>query len=350
VQTQDTAGVPRTFVMPIELDFYGAGGESKQARIQNRARSQEFQIPLAFRPQWVDFDPSDVIEKELSFAQPLDALIAKSRRDPAAMSRLSAVADLAQIQGSGVGAAVTALTHALNHDPFYAVRAAAASSLAQLHTESAKAALLKAIAQPDSRVRVAVVKGLASFTRNPSVYRALTAALSNDQSFAVQASAAVGLGSDGDLGAFRVLSQVAVSTDEVHVMQGVFEGLITTGDLRAFPILLTDARPGVPERLRLEALKALAGARGFAPAAEMSAVAAAVRGALRDPTLFIRQAGEALAGSYGLTAFAGQIETIARTAPTQFERAAASAALQQLRVHSTASPTVSSAPDTRSGR
>src|SRR6185437_8807566 len=99
----------------------------------------------------------------------------------------------------------------------------------------------------------------------------LTAALSNDQSFAVQASAAVGLGSDGDLGAFRVLSQVAVSTDEVHVMQGVFEGLITTGDLRAFPILLTDARPGVPERLRLEALKALAGARGFAPAAEMSA-------------------------------------------------------------------------------
>src|SRR6185503_9937024 len=51
VQTQDTAGVPRTFVMPIELDFYGAGGESKQARIQNRARSQEFQIPLAFRPQ-----------------------------------------------------------------------------------------------------------------------------------------------------------------------------------------------------------------------------------------------------------------------------------------------------------
>ncbi|HEX5461724.1 MAG TPA: M1 family metallopeptidase [Steroidobacteraceae bacterium] len=350
VQTQDTAGVPRTFVMPIELDFYGAGGESKHVRIQNRVRSQEFQIPLAFRPQWVDFDPSDVIEKELSFVQPLNALIAKSRRDPAAMSRLAAVADLAQIEGTGVGAAVTALTRALNRDPFFAVRAAAASSLAQLHTESAKAALLKAIAQPDSRVRVAVVKGLASFTKDPSVYRALTAALSDDQSFAVQAAAAAGLGPDGDLGAFRVLSRAAMSRDEVHVVQGVFEGLITTADPRAFPILLADARPGVPERLRLEALEALAGARGFAPAAKMSEVAAAVRGALRDPTLFIRQAGEALAGSYGLTAFAGQIETIARTAATEFERAAATAALQQLRAHSTASRTVSSAPDTRSGR
>lgn len=344
VQTQDTAGVPRAFVMPIELAFHGADGKSRRLRIEDRTRAQEFEIPLAFTPQWVDFDPDDVIEKDLVFEQPLDALVAASARDPVAMSRLSAVDGLAQIRGSGVGAAVAALTHVLDSDPFYAVRAAAASSLARLHTESARAALLKALGQPDSRVRVAVVKGLASFTRDQSAYHALTAALRNDRSFAVQAAAATGLGADGALGAFDVLRAEAARQDEVHVMQGVFAGLVATRDPRALGPLLADAHPGVPERLRVQALKALAGASGFVPAAAKSTVAAAVRGALDDPTLFIRQAGEGLAGAYGLEEFEGEIETLARTAPTAFERDAAGAALQELRRNSTAAHTGSSRP------
>jgi aminopeptidase N len=336
VQTQDTAGVPRAFVMPIELDFHGADGEFKRLQIEDRTRSQEFEIPLAFTPQWVDFDPGDIIEKELVFEQPLDALVARSERDPVAMSRLAAVDDLGAIRGSGAEAAVGALTHVLNSDAFFAVRAAAASNLARLHTESAEAALLKAIAQPDSRVRVAVVNGLASFAPDEPAYRALTAALRNDRSFAVEAAAAAGLGSANEPEAFGVLREEAEKKGEIHVMQGVFAGLLATRDPRAIAILLANARPGVPERLRVQALKTLAGASGFAPAAERGAVAAAVRKALGDPTLFIRQAGENLAGAYGLAAFEGQIETTARTAPTAFERDAAGAALRELRRNATA--------------
>ena len=166
-QTQDTDGVPRAFIMPIEVDFHGADGESKRLQIEDRTRSQEFEIPLAFTPQWVDFDPGNVIEKDLVFEQPLDALVAKSGRDPMAMSRLAAVAGLGEIKGPGAEAAVAALTRVLDSDPFYAVRAAAASSLARLHTESAKAALLGALQQPDSRVRVAVVKGGSSLRTRP---------------------------------------------------------------------------------------------------------------------------------------------------------------------------------------
>lgn len=338
VQTQDAAGVPRVFIMPIELDFHGAGGESKRLQIEDRTRTQEFEIPLAFTPQWVDFDPSDVIEKELAFQQPLAALVAQSERDPVAMSRLSAVGELAQFKDSSAEAAVAALTHALDDDPFYAVRAAAASSLAHLHTASAKVALLKALAQPDSRVRVAVVNGIASFAHDESAYRALAAALGNDRSFAVQAAAAAGLGSEGDSRAFDLLREEAAKEGEIHVKQGVFAGLVATRDPRAIPLLLADAHPGVPERLRVQALKALSGASGFAPAAEKSAIAAAVRAALDDPTLFIVEAGENLAGAYGLAGFEGEIETIARTAPTAFQRDAAGTALQQLRAHSAASP------------
>ena len=133
-------------------------------------------------------------------------------------------------------------------------------------------------------------------------------------------------------------------------MQGVFAGLVATRDPRAIALLLADARPGVPERLRVQALKALTGASGFAPATDQSAISTAVRAALSDPTLFIRQAGEDLAGAYGLAGFESEIETIARTAPTAFERDAAGIALQQLRLHSKSCHTASCPPDTRAGR
>ncbi|MGH8180049.1 MAG: M1 family metallopeptidase, partial [Steroidobacteraceae bacterium] len=47
VQTQDTAGVPSAFIMPIELDFHGVDGESRHVRIEDRTRTQEFAIHLA---------------------------------------------------------------------------------------------------------------------------------------------------------------------------------------------------------------------------------------------------------------------------------------------------------------
>ncbi|HXR91783.1 MAG TPA: M1 family aminopeptidase, partial [Steroidobacteraceae bacterium] len=335
MQTQEAAGVPATFVMPIELAFHGAAGPSKTVQIDDRARTQEFEIPLAFAPRWVDFDPRDIIEKELAFQQPVDATIARLKRDPVAMSRLSAASELAQTRGPSVDAAVTALAQALRGDSFYAVRAAAASSLARLHTDGAKAALLAALHQSDGRVRAGAVKAVATFEHDPSVYRALIARLRDDRSPAVQAAAADALGSYGPLGAFDILREEAAKQVEPHVVQGVLAGLVATRDPRALPILLADARAGVPERLRLDALKALAGASGFAPPSDKSAVTGVARDALADATLSIRQAGESLAGAYGLTKFEGEIGTIARTAPTAFERDAAQGALEQLRLHST---------------
>ena len=336
-QTQEGAGVPSTFIMPIELAFYGTGGRAEHLRIEDRTRSQEFEIPLGFAPRWVDFDPRDVIEKELVFQQAADATIAQLKDDPVAMSRLSAAGGLGGIQGPSVHSAVTALAHALRSDPFYAVRATAASSLGRLHTEEARTALMAALQQPDSRVRTAAVEALAGFEHDRSVYDALKARLRDDRSPAVQAAAATALGSYVRLGAFSALSAAAAGNDEPHVMQGVLEGLVATKDPRALPILLAHARAGVPERLRLGALKALGGTTGFASAGDRSAITGIVHDALADPTLSIRLAGESLAGAYGLVAFADEIGTNARTAPTGFERDAAQSALQQLRMHSTPS-------------
>lgn len=143
-QTQHTDTLTPIFDMPIEFAFYGLHGQSKRVLVRDHWRIPTFDIPVGFDPRWVDFDPDDVIDKTLEFAQPLTAWIAKARNDPAMMSCLSAVQQLGTIRGPGSNATVTALTRVLGHDAFYGVRWFAAARLGDIHTAHAKAALLAA--------------------------------------------------------------------------------------------------------------------------------------------------------------------------------------------------------------
>lgn len=332
-QTQDAPGVPHVFVMPIELDFHGAQGQSRQVIIDDGERVQEFKIALDFEPLWIDFDPHDVIEKSLLFNQPLTALVAKAEDDPATMSRLSAVRELGSVSGTGKDTAASALISRLQRDGFYGVRVYAARSLGEIHTPAAKAALLGALAQPDGRVRAAAVAALATFKRDPQVYRALLGRLGGDASYAVEAAAAGAIATSGAANAFSVLARVARTGAESHVMAGVLEGLAATGDPQALAILLTDARPGRSETLRRSSLSALEQAPRTSSSGTREALAATVRTALDDQDLSIRLTGEEVAGVLRLAQLRPDIEKLARTAPTAFEQDAAEEALQQLRIH-----------------
>jgi aminopeptidase N len=332
LQTQQTNALTPIFDMPIELAFYGADGKSKHTRIRDNQRTQVFNIPIGFEPRWVDFDPDGIIDKTVDFEQPLDALIAKAELDPTMMSRFSAVQQLGGVKGAGSNSAVAELTRVLGKDAFYGVRRVAAASLGQIGGNAAKAALLTALNQPDSRVRVAGVQALAGFHKDQSVYAALAHALHNDSSYAVEAAAAEGLGSSGDPEAFSILQAAAATESEVHVMGGVFAGLAATGDARAGPILLTHARAGVPEQLRLSALAALSeiSGPGSLEKNDRQALSEVVRAALHDPLISVQQAGEQLAGKYDLNEFRAEIQAQAQTAPMAFERDASQKVLSQL--------------------
>ena len=332
-QTQDAPGVARVFVMPIELDFHGAHGQSRRVIVNDRERVQEVAIALDFEPLWIDFDPHDVIEKSLMFEQPLAALVSKARRDPAMMSRLAAVRELGSVDGGGKETAVSALSARLRHDGFYGVRIYAARSLGEIHTPAAKAALMDALAESDSRVRAAAVAALATFKGDPEVYRALLGRLDGDSSYAVEAAAAEAIGTSGAANAFAVLERVAGRGADGHVMGGVLEALAATGDPRAFAILLTDSRPGRPGTLRRESLSALEHVRQLPPGSAREALRATLRAALDDQDLSIRLTGEEAAGVLGVTELRPDIAKLARTAPTAFEQDAAEQALQQLRGH-----------------
>ena len=332
-QTQDAPGVARVFVMPIELDFHGARGQFRRVIINDDERAQQFKIALDFDPLWIDFDPRGVIEKSVVFKQPVAAWVAQAQGDPVMMSRLSAVRELGSVSGRDTETAVSALSERLQHDAFYGVRIYAARSLGQFHTPAAKAALLGALAQADSRVRVAAVAALAGFKGDPEVHHALLGRLDGDSSYAVAAAAAEAIGGSGAADAFSVLERVAGTGADSHIMGGVLEGLAATGDMRAFAILLSDARAGKPETLRRESLNALEHAGPTTSRNTREGLVATLRAALADQDLSIRLTGEEVAGVRGLTELRPEIEKLARTAPTAFEQDAAEQALQQLPVH-----------------
>ena len=332
LQAQSGRGVPRIFEMPIWLAFHGLHGESKSVRVFNTARSQRFEFPLTFEPAWVDFDPNGVIEKTLDFTQPEPALIAQAEQDPAMMSRLFAVIQLAQVNAAGKPAAVTALTQVLAQDAFYGVRVQAALALGRLHTSTAKAALLGALAAHDSRVRVAVIRALAAFSWDRRVYAAQVRAFRQDPSVAVQAAAAEDIGTSGRHSATAILVAAAKPHRDIHVLKGIFGGLAATRAAQAAGLLLSYARPGVPEHLRIDALHALAGMPVAGRRARRTLLAVE-RAALEDPFLSTQFAAQNLAAADGLTELRSLIQRQAQTAPTAFQRAAAEAALEKLQKH-----------------
>ena len=334
-QTQHGRGVPGVFVMPIELDFHGPHGRSRRVVIDDRRRTQTFDFPLDFKPRWVDFDTHDIIEKNVVFAQPVRALMLELRDDPAMASRLYAARRLGTASGPDVEAAVSALSAALEHDSFYGVRAFAARSLGRLHTQAAKRALVAALAEPNDRVRVAVIQALGRFRGDRHVYGTLLSRMRNDPSYAVEAAAAVAIGNSGNPGACSALERAAALATNRHVLGGIYEGLAATGNPRALVLLAAGSRPGTRLALRLGALRALAHPGPALSKTVRADLVHVVRAALDDSDLSIRDAGEKVAGAWGLTELDGSLERLLRAAPTRFERGEVSRALRQVHRHST---------------
>jgi aminopeptidase N len=329
-QTQRTDAVTPVFDMPIDVVFHGGNGERQETQLRDHLGRQEFEVPLAFTPRWVAFDPDDVIDKTVQFEQPLDALIAQAAQDPAMTSRLWAVGELGKVQGANRERRVAALTHVLGEDRFYGVRAAAAAGLGRLGTGEAKTALLAALRQSDSRVRTAVVQGLGDLPKDRVVYAALVDTLHKDSSYAAEAAAAEALGRSGAVGAFEVLQGEVAQQPEVHVMRATLDGLVATRDPRGVAILLAQAQRGRPERIRVSALAGLAKLKQAVGTAHAHELVGVVEAALQDPYLPVREAGVELAGVFDLAQFRADIQKDA-DAPLDTQRELAQKVLAQFK-------------------
>ncbi len=299
-QTQKLDAVTPIFRMPIEVAFHGAHGKTRRVRIWDERATQEFTIPLAFRPLWVSFDPDGVIDKTLQFHEAVPALVAQAERDGSMRSRLWAVEQLGTLRGAEADGVVPALDHVLQTDGFYRVRAAAATSLGTIGGVATARALQNALGQPDDQVRTAVVTALSKVKRDTSVFVIETRLLRTDPSYAVQAAAATAIGASGNPGAFEVLSAHIDPAWDRHLVDAILEAITATHDPRAAGLLFTWSRPGIPERERDAALTALAQTHFCLNEDQKLQLALIVRAARHDPVEITRAAGAKVAKTYAI--------------------------------------------------
>ena len=161
--------------------------------------------------------------------------------------------------------------------------------------------------------------------------RHLVDALNADVSYAVAGGCGSAVGQVRRAAqAFEVLQAKVTTKPEVHVMIATLNALAATKDPRAANILLAEAQPGVPERIRLNALAALAGLKGTVEQDHLQELVEVVRAALHDPFFPIQEAGEELVGAFHLVQFKADIQAEAQDAPTYMQREPAREVLDQL--------------------
>ncbi len=138
------------------------------------------------------FDPGDVVLKSLKIEKPRPLWRRQLAAARLGIDRVIAVGGVAK---SVEPDSVRALGEALEGDPFWAVRAAAARALGATRRDDALDLLLATIGDPHPRVRRAVVAGLGEYRGDERAGEALAALLQKgDRSYFVEAEAALSLG------------------------------------------------------------------------------------------------------------------------------------------------------------
>ncbi|HBB33109.1 MAG TPA: aminopeptidase [Cyanobacteria bacterium UBA9273] len=227
-------------------------------------REQSFYFPLEKKPQFISFDRGNNYLKTVALEYPIPELKAQLKFDPDPVSRIYAAKALAKKGGLE---AVNALSEALTGDAFWGVRVEVAKQLAEVKLDLVATALMAGLPDEDARVRRAVVEALSKIKTLES-YEALKQLLAKgDPSYYVEASAANALGK---------LASGLLKTKENEVSQlltdilreragwnevvrsGAISGL---SQMKSSPVALDViseyTRPGIPQPLRLSAIRAL---------------------------------------------------------------------------------------------
>ncbi|HEY3225892.1 MAG TPA: M1 family aminopeptidase [Planctomycetota bacterium] len=174
------------FRVPIDVEIETESGR-KTHRIEVKERTQTFTFDVDGIPEIIDFDRDGSILKTFEFARTPAELMRQLERDDQAWHRWWAAREL-----SGKAEATATLTNALAHDGSFRVRIAAAESLGEIKSLEARRALVAALRQPATLVRVAVLKALANHAEEAA--EALAATFEKDASPACRAAAATSLG------------------------------------------------------------------------------------------------------------------------------------------------------------
>lgn len=236
----------------------------KTFTVRVHEREQSFYFPLENKPQFISFDHGNNYLKTVALEYPTPELKAQLKFDPDPISRIYAAEALAKKGGLE---AVKALSEALKTEPFWGVRVEVARQLAQVKLDQVTDALLVGLSDNDAHVRRAVVEALGTVKTLQSYEAIKQVVEKGDPSYYVEASAASVLGGmvstnlkDKEDEAIQLLTNVLrerIGWNEV-VRSGAISGL---SQMKSSPValnvILEYTTPGVPQPLRLAAIRAL---------------------------------------------------------------------------------------------
>lgn len=189
-QTQTIDDDVLLFQFPVRIRFV-VDRQVIDHPIEVTKLEEEFTFSLADNPSVVRFDPDYSVLAEIDFNKSDALLKAQIQRQDDMIGRLLACVALGK---RGTHQSVELLSTALDNDPFYGVRIAAAAALAKHDSQEADQALVQNWQkQTDARVRLAVVQHLVKrfSDRTPELIESL---LTAEQNPAIQATAIKALG------------------------------------------------------------------------------------------------------------------------------------------------------------
>lgn len=227
-------------------------------------KEHNFYFPLPQQPQFISFDMGNYHLKTVTLEYPIQELKTQLKYDPDVTSRIYAAEALTKQGGLEV---INVLLEALEHDPFWGVRAEVAKQLGNIKLQQAVTALMTGLQDKNTKVRRAVLEALSNFKTEDSYQAVKEVAQQGDASYYTEATALRMLGKMAT-GSLKDKEQEVIelfqaglenrsSWNEV-VRGGIIGGLsyMKTSET-AMGIILLYTYSKVPQPLRLSAIRAL---------------------------------------------------------------------------------------------
>ena len=187
-------------------------GQSIARSLHITKTAEDFYLRLAKAPSIVRIDPDVTLLAKLSFTPTTALLHAQLADESDALGRLQAVELMAKRKDATTR---DKLKHALQNDPFYAVRLAASKALRGIGGDDAFAALTDSTDQPNAKVRQQVISDIAT-QYNPEALAALKQSLAGEKNPSIRARAIGGLTGHDDKAARALIDEALGSASFRH--------------------------------------------------------------------------------------------------------------------------------------
>ena len=261
-QVQELEDKARVFRFSVEIEIVtvepGEVIETERRaiyRVVVEKAEQDYYFPCESKPRMVLFDKGHRIFKVMRFEKSAQELIFQLTRADEVMDRARAARELGVFKGEEV---VNVLREVLLGDDFYGVRMAAAVSLGEIASESARAAVIEAHRlSKDSRVRRACVWALGNF-KDEETINILGEALGKDESYYVAVAAARALANIGGDKPYDILrGSISRTSWQEVIAAAIFQGFAQAKEKRAVDLAVNHSKYGERAPIRVAAIGCL---------------------------------------------------------------------------------------------